>query len=572
MKKNQPTILSGKPAAAGIGIGSSWILEKESQSVKPVKIQKDEVQEHLKKFKVAKEVVSREYEKLKLLPDDYNALEIIDAQLQTLNDPEVAKGIKAKISENNYAVDYAIFSTFNEYIQVLEKSDVTWANDRTIDIVAIRDELVQATRKNKTELTVKEGQIVFASEIPPTVMVELSHTQIAGIVMEKGGLTSHAVILSQSLGIPCVINVNWKSSKLKNGNNAIIDGSTGQVILTPSWKQTQEYKKRKEEEVARLRRGLKWAKEPNKTACGTEFTLRANVEFLEELPRLKTHGAQGVGLLRTETLLFEVHEFDVEDQVNFYSEVIQKAQGESVTIRLFDAGGDKLLDQNEQEANPFLGWRGIRMLLDKKNLFKKQLEAIYRVSGKFKGQVKILIPMVSVLEEILEVKAICEIIKKSLSKRDIAFDENLQIGVMVEVPSIAIMADQIARHVDFFSIGTNDLTQYTLAVDRGNEKISSLFNSLHPAVWKLIKMSKDAADQEGIPVAVCGEMASKPEAAACLLGMGITELSMNTSSLPVVKSVLCTHNHEEMKILSEGVLSAECAETVHKLLEEWRAV
>ncbi len=572
MKTEQPAILSGKPAATGIGIGNAWILEKESHTVKPVKIREDEVEEHQKKFLTAKEVVEQSYEKLKSIPDDYDALEIIDAQIQTLNDPEVFKSVNAKIADEKYAVDYAIFSTFNEYIQLLEKSDVTWANERTIDIAAIRDELIQATQKDKKGLTVKEGEIVFAEEIPPTVMVELSKIKIAGIVMEKGGFTSHAVILSQSLGIPCVINVNWKKGKLKNGKSAIIDGSTGQVILNPSWKQTQEYKKREEDEVARFQKGLKWAQKPNQTACGSGFTLRANVEFLEELPRLKTHGAQGVGLLRTETILFEVHEFDVDDQIQFYSEVLEAAGGESVTIRLFDAGGDKLLDESGQEANPFLGWRGIRMLLDKKSLFKKQLEAIYRVSGQYKGQVKILIPMVSVLDEILEVKALCELVNKSLSAREIEFDDDLQIGVMVEVPSIALMAKQIAKHVDFFSIGTNDLTQYTLAVDRGNEKISNLFDSFHPAIWKLIKMSKDAADKEGITVAVCGEMASKPEAAACLLGMGITDLSMNAGSLPIVKSVLCTHKLDEMKELSSEVLKADDTEKVHKLLESWRAV
>ena len=572
MKESQAIILSGKPAAPGIGIGKAWILEEESKTVRPVKIRDDEIQENLDKFKRAKELTEEEYKKIKSLSDEYEALEIIDAQIQALNDPEVSKSVAKKISDEKYTVDYAIFSTFNDYIQLLESSDVTWANERTIDIVSIRDELIQATRSEKKGLTVQEGEIVFAEDIPPTTMVKLSRTKIAGIVMEKGGLTSHAVILSQSLGIPCVINTRWNKYNLQNRKNAIIDGSTGQVILGPSWKQTQEYIKRKEDEALRFLKALEWADKPNKTLCGSEFTLRANVEFLEELPRLKTHGAKGVGLLRTETILFDVEDFDVEDQIKFYSQILQAADGESVTIRLFDAGGDKLLDNSDTEANPFLGWRGIRMLLDKKELLRKQLEAIYSVSGNFKGQVKILIPMVTNLDEVVEVKKLAGIVTKSMNSRNISFDEELKMGVMVEVPSVALMAGHIARHVDYFSIGTNDLTQYTLAVDRGNQKTSGLFDSFHPAIWKLIKMTKDAADRQGIPVSVCGEMASKPEAAACLLGMGINDLSMNAGSLPIVKSVLCSHKLDEMKQLAEQVLQAEDLKSIHALLEKWRAV
>lgn len=570
MKEQQPKILSGKPAAPGIGVGNAFILRDDNKPVRPEKISDQEIEENIRKFENAREFLVKEYEKIKNIPDDYDVVEIIDAQIQALNDPEVTSTINRKIKEEKYSADYAIFSTFNDYIQLLESAGAQWAKDRTIDVVSIRDELIQATKEKKKEFDVKTGEIVFAEDIPPTVMVKLSRIKISGIVMERGGLTSHAVILSQSLGIPCVINAHWDRFQLQDGNDVIIDGSTGQVILRPSWKQKQEYRKRREEQLSRFQKALEWARKPNKTSCGSEFTLRANVEFLEELPRLKSHGALGVGLLRTETILFESNEFDVPDQVEFYTKMVESAEGHTVTIRLFDAGGDKLLENSENEANPFLGWRGVRMLLDKKEFLKKQLEAIYRVSGKFSGKVRILIPMVSSMEEIHEVKRHCFDVCNSLSRQQVPVDTETPIGIMVEVPSIALMAEHVAKHVDFFSLGTNDLTQYTLAVDRGNEKISHLFDSFHPSIWKLIKMSKDAADKEGIPVAICGEMASKPEAAACLLGLGINDLSMNTGSIPIVKSVLCSNTLDEMKKLAERVLDAEELEHIHELLEEWR--
>lgn len=572
MKDFQSKVFSGRPAAQGIGIGKVWQLREADTTVHPKKISESEVEKNVKKFVDAREMVSREYEKLKYIPEDDDLEEIINAQIQMLYDPDVTTSIKQKIEDEYFAVEYAIFNTLNNYIQVMENSGSSWARDRTIDIVSIRDELIRATKEKKKRYTVKEGEIVFAGELSPTVMVQLSRIKIAGIVMEKGGLTSHAVILSQSLGIPCVINVHWNRYNIKDGSDVIIDGTTGQVIINPSWKQKEEYKRRKEDEKKRFEKALEWANKPNKTTCGSEFTLRANIEFLEELPRLNTHGAKGVGLLRTETVLFGTEEFDVDKQIEFYSKVLEATNEDSVTIRLFDAGGDKMLDDSEFEDNPFLGWRGVRMLLDKKKFLKNQLEAIYQVSGKFRGKVKILIPMVSRMAEIRAVKKMIQEVKEDLNQADVSFDEAIQLGVMVEVPSIALMAEHVAKHVDFFSIGTNDLTQYTLAVDRGNEKISHLFDSFHPSIWKLIKLTKDAADKHNIPVTICGEMASRPEAAACLLGLGINDLSMNTGSIPVVKSVLCSHSYKELNELSEQVLQARELDEVHQILEGWRVL
>jgi len=570
MKSNHPKILSGKPAASGIGIGLAVILETGSKSVMPEKVGEKEIGDQIIKFEAARENVLKDYERIKTLPDNSDASDIIETQIQTLQDPEVESLILKKIKEERYTAEYAIFSVFNDYIQIMEATKVNWVNERVVDIVSVRDELIEATRERRKKLSVEKGEVVFAKEISPAVMVTLSHIGIAGIVIERGGLTSHVVILSQSLGIPCVINVHWDRYKLQNGTPVIIDGTTGQVLINPTWKQSQEYKKRKNDEELRYQKARKWTAEKSETSCGHPFSLKANVEFSEELANLKPNGAKGIGLLRTETILFETEDFNVDDQVAFYQNMLESTEDESVTIRLFDAGGDKVVDQSEPESNPFLGWRGIRMLLDKKILLRNQLEAIYRVSGMFKDRVKILIPMVSRVEEVIELKDHCSYVENLLEKKGVAYDKNIQLGVMVEVPSVALTLDVFARHVDFFSIGTNDLTQYTLAVDRGNEKISALFDSFHPSVWKLIKMTYDSASSHQLPVAVCGEMASYPEAAACLLGIGIDDLSMNAGSIPMVKAVLCQNTLGDMKELAKNVLSTNSISEIHEHLNSWR--
>lgn len=559
--------ITGRPASQGIGIGKTKRLVKKQQVIQPEKINPADVKYHLEKVKKAKEILNSDFEDLKKLTKDPEAEKILEAQIQLLHDPELEKLINSKIENDHYTAIYAIFSSFNQYIEILNSASPDWASERTIDLSSIRDQFLKAIENKKERFSVQSGDIVFAEEISPTAMIRLSDVKIAGLVLQKAGLTSHAVILSQSLGIPCVIGAHWNKTALRDNMDAIVDGTKGKVILNPEDNYIKQYKSLQKDQESKRKTILKWASKPNRTKCGSEFTVRANIEFLEELPRLVTHGANGVGLLRTETLLFEAEEFNVNDQVEFYKKVVEASGDYPVTIRLFDAGGDKLLSDYETEANPFLGWRGIRMLLDNKSLLKKQLEAIYRLSGNYKGRVKLLVPMITGIEEIESVKSVCAEVEKKLKNASIPYDESMQFGVMIEVPSTVIMAQSIAKKVDFFSIGTNDLTQYTLAVDRGNDKISDLFDSDHPAIWKMIKMTVDAAQKEGIPVSVCGEMASKPEAAACLLGLGIKELSMNPASIPGVKSMVCNKTLLEMKKISDEVLKSEKVSDVHRIFK-----
>jgi len=561
--------LTGIAASGGIGGGRAWVLPTSSTTVKPEKISHDDAKKELAKLDAAVKHVISEFDHLKSISKDDEVNQILDTQIQVLYDPQLLEDIHIKISKQLFGAEYAIFESFNKYIELLDESGVDWAKERMIDIVSIRDQLIKTIKNNGEELLIAENSVIFAHDVSPTEIIQLSRQNISGLVMQKGGLTSHAVILAQSLNIPCVISADWTMHDPEDFTMVLMDGDSGEIILNPSNDEKSLFDKRKTEQEEIRAETMIWAAKPDQTNCGSSFTIQANIEFLNELPRLKTHGAKGVGLLRTETILFQSKNFDVDNQIEFYRSVMDAADNKTVTIRLFDAGGDKLLDDYEAEANPFLGWRGIRMLLDKPDLLDQQLEAILRVSGDYPGKLKILVPMVSRLEEIDEIKQAIHRVERLLEIKNITFDKSIPLGIMIEVPSIALMAEHAAEKVDFFSIGTNDLTQYTLAVDRGNEHISKLYEPLSPAVWKLIAMTKSGADKAGIPVAVCGEMASRPELAACFLGMGITELSMTTNSIPGVKAILCNSSKSELKNLAEIILSINETHLINLHLKEW---
>ena len=562
--------LLGTPGAGGRGVGRPVIINTEKRVVKPEKIDDDRVGDEVELFEKALDELVDEFEGLKTINDEEDVMEVMETQVVLLRDPELKKSILNKIQEQKFKAVYAIFSSFNEYIQLLENSKVNWLKNRTIDIVSIRDQLIDTVRNKQPDYIHADNGVIFADELSPTEMIKLSRFNLAGIVMEKGGLTSHVVILAQSLGIPCVIGIEWKRLWPEDFEFVMIDGDVGSVLFDPTEQLREEVKHYTQEKLKKQKIALQWASRPDETECGCSFSIRGNVEFISELPRVKTHGARGIGLLRTETILFESGGFDIQTQIDFYRQAAEAAGEESVIIRLFDAGGDKLPENHEQEHNPFLGWRGIRMLLDKPELLRQQYEAILRVSADFKGKIKILVPMISHMQQIGKARDILEDVKVELRQDGVGFDPDIPFGIMIEVPGIAMMAKEAAGVVDFFSIGTNDLTQYMLAVDRGNSKISSLYQSSHPSIWRIIKFVADASKEAGISISVCGEMASNPLYAASFLGMGISDLSMNTSSIPAVKEMLCSHTLAEFKEKTAQVLQAGTCTEVNSVFKEWR--
>lgn len=573
MTKNQKLTgrtMLGTPGAGGRGLGTPKVLHTKETVVRPEKIDDADIQKEVELTEHGIDALVHEFEDLKKFNDESDVREIIDSQIEVVRDPELNRRIRKRIKEDNDSSVYAVFSSFNDYINVLEGSDADWLNERSIDIVSIRDQLIDLIRNQRPDDLNADNAVIFASELSPTEMIRLSHYNLAGIITEKGGLTSHVVILAQSLGIPCVIGVDWKKMHPQRFHTVMIDGDVGSVLFDPTENLLKEFEQYKERQRRKKEIALKWASRPSKTNCGKPFTIRGNIEFASELPRLATHGASGVGLLRTETVLFETKDFDVDAQVQFYRQVAEASNGEPVVIRLFDAGGDKLPDNHEKEDNPFLGWRGIRMLLDKPDLLRQQYEAILRVSAEFPDKIKILAPMISQIEQIDESKQILNVVKQSLRTKDVPFDEEIPFGIMIEVPGIAVMASEAAKKVDFFSIGTNDLTQYMLAVDRGNSRISKLYQPAHPSIWRIIQNVIDVSEKEEIPVSVCGEMASNPLYAACFLGMGLNDLSMTTSSIPAVKSVLCSHDLSQFQSLAGEVAGAATHQEVENVFNAWQ--
>lgn len=562
--------LSGSPGCPGIVIGKTNLYQRSRPDVSDRKIEEDLVQQHVEKFKEAREEAQKELNNLRDGSNDDNASELVRTQIEMLNDPELSERVEHEITENKRAVDTAIQKVFDSYLQVIKTNtnDET-GPDRSVDISDVRDRLIQIIHDYQDEISGKS--ILVAHELSPREVIEFAGRDIKGIIMDRGGTTSHAAILARSMGIPAVVGVENATGTINSGELVILDGRNGEVIVHPQESTRQKYQELMDQEIKTQTDYEAVCEQPNVTSDGKPFSLQANIEFTEELNAVKKFRAEGIGLLRTESIYLNRENFsDQEQQESFYGSILELTEPHPVTIRLFDAGGDKFFDESEREQNPFLGWRGIRMLLDEKIMLKNQLRAILKVAAKFKNRVRILVPMISTLDELLRIKEMMLKVQGELMKEGIAVDEEVQLGIMVEVPSVALQADLFAEHADFLSIGTNDLTQYVLAVDRGNVRISTLYDQRHPAIWQLIKKVADAARKENIPLSICGELASDPIAATCLLGIGVNTLSMNPVALPAVKQMLCAHSMTEMQQLSEKVLASNTMDDINQIFTNWK--
>ena len=559
--------IKGLPGSNGIAIGSVLVLEKKKRKVQPKKIKSDAIIAHLKRYAKSREKFLIELDDLTVNLDKKTA-GILETQKHIVSDVEIEKRVNASIEVDQYSVDFAIYRVFNEFIERLKESGSELFQQRIIDIENIRDRLIDLSCEDEQKLEIENGAILIVKDISPTDLVAFYEKGVKGLVMDKGGVTSHAAIIAQSLNLPCIVSAKEAVNSAFLSKQAILDATNGVLILNPSKEKLDTHKK----EIRRLNRTKK-AKgilgKPSQTKDGEIFHLRANIEFTQELSLAKENEAEGIGLLRTEALLYGgIAKKSETEQDKFYDEILSQTQGE-VVIRLFDVGGDKLNVHTPDEDNPFLGWRGIRMLLDEETMFEGQLRSILKTAGKYPGRVKILVPMISTLEEILQVKKKIVQVKKSLAEEGIPVDDSVPLGIMIEVPSAALLADHFAKEVDFFSIGTNDLTQYALAVDRGNEQICTLYQQHHPSVWKLIELTYRAAKEHEIEISVCGELAGDEIGAACLVGMGITDLSMSPSRIPEIKERLISRSLKDLTSFSKAVLSCSTSSEVKNLYKNW---
>jgi len=564
-----PKLLKGVAAVSGISIGTAYLYEKQ------VEIVEDEILENieasLEKLEHALEKSKKELKKIFNLAIDKmgeKRAQIFEAQLMILDDPVLIGKIKSRIVNEKRSPEFVVNDEISKYQDLLSNSKEIYLQERSYDIEDIKNRIIRNLKKKKWQSRIDNDVIVVTNNITPADTVLFSRVNVKGYVTNIGGLTSHAAIVARSLNIPAVLGIHGATLEIKDGDLLIVDGLHGEVIVSPNEEQLNYYNekcnrlKEFDSELAKL------VDKPAVTTDGKKIILRANLDIVEELEIIIKNGAEGTGLVRTEQIFNLEDEFpDEEKQVVTYSELAEKLYPHMVVLRVFDIGGDKVFPIDFKEPNPFLGWRGIRFLLDNEELFKIQIRAILRSS--IHKNVKIMIPMITFIDEIRRSKDIIENCKEELRKESIEFDNDIKIGIMIEVPSAAVMAEEFAEEVDFISIGTNDLIQYLLAVDRGNEIVSSLYKEFHPAVIRTLYKIINSGKKGDAKVSMCGEMAADILATPLLVGMGLDSLSVSASTIPHIKKIIRSINYQEAKLLAEECLKFKTEKEVSQRLVEY---
>ena len=536
--------LKGIPASPGIAVGIVHLLLWEVPDV-PHHIIRDEdipreIERLHKAIARAKERVTQVRDRVERTAGLQEAA-IFEAQYHILEDPALITGVEELIKQN-LAAEKAFDLEMLEWRQRWARHTSAMIRERVSDLTDIHIRvlaiLLELPDHDPVDLPKGAKAVLVTHDLPPGLTVQLDRDAIVGIATDAGTRTSHVAILARSLGLPAVVGLRSATEQLTGHEKVILDGTAGLIVINPSDTDIQNYKERaREEEVAEAEL-QRIASLEAVTTDGEKLTLRANVDLPEEADFAARTGAEGVGLMRTEFLVVGRTTMpDENEQYEAYRKVVEAFNGKPVVIRTFDVGGDKLpIGGYPTEANPYLGWRAIRMCLDQPELFKTQLRALLRAANH--GDVRILLPLVVTLGEVREARRLLNEARAELKQRGVKFKDFIPLGVMIETPAAAIAADTFTTETSFFSIGTNDLVQYTLAVDRGNANLASRFTALHPAVLRLIRRTVEVAQQGGLQVAVCGEMASQPLMCFALLGLGLRELSVNARSIPLVKRVV----------------------------------
>jgi phosphotransferase system enzyme I (PtsI) len=538
--------LRGIPASPGIAVGSVHLLLWEVPEVPHRIIRDEEIPREMKRLEDA---ISQAKERLKHLSERVEATTgkeeaaIFDVQYSILEDPNLLSGVKDLIRQNlaaEKAFDLEMLEwreRFKRHANPMMRERVSDLTDVTIRVLAL---LLDLPDHDPIDLPGDARAVLVTHDLTPALTVQLDRRSIVGIATDAGTRTSHVAILARSLGLPAVVGLRHATEQLRGHERVILDGTNGVIIINPSVEDTERYRERaREEEIAEAEL-QRLASLESVTTDGVHITLRCNVDLPEEAEFAATTGAEGVGLMRTEFLVVGRATMpDEDEQYEAYRSVVEAFDGKPVIIRTFDVGGDKLpVGGFPTEANPYLGWRAIRMCLDQPEMFKTQLRALLRAGQH--GDLRILLPLIVTVGEVRATQALLKEAREELRQRRVPCRDTLPLGVMIETPAAAVAADMFVRDgtVSFFSIGTNDLVQYTLAVDRGNVNLAQRFTALHPAVLRLIKRTVDVGEQAGIEVAVCGEMASQPLMMFALLGLGLHDLSVNPRSVPLVKRVV----------------------------------
>jgi phosphotransferase system enzyme I (PtsI) len=563
-------ILSGISAAPGIAIGRAF-LYLEDMEIPHYSILPEDVPEEIKRFLAAVKEAAEELQSLEKTAQDKDQKAIFAAHRLMVEDPDFHYKVKVQMESKYENIEWIVFETGQGLARKLLESPDDYLRERAMDLADVSRRIIKVLlgleRFSLADL--EEDIILAAKNLLPSEALAMNRERVKALVMDAGSRTSHTAIILRSFGIPGVLGLSSAVREISNGSLLIVDGSAGQVILEPNAETLSRYEGQLENEERSLEIFSILRELSPETTDGRLVSLNANIGIPEEVGELARYGAEGVGLFRSEFLFLQNGRNSEEAQLEAYSRVIKTMKGKPVTIRTVDLGGDKIIPvmQRADEENPLLGWRAIRFSLALPEMFKTQLRAILRAG--IYGKARVMFPMISGIEELEQALVLLQEARDECRKKGLDFADDIETGIMIEIPSAVITADILAEKSDFFSIGTNDLMQYTLAVDRGNEKVNYLTQSAHPAVIKLIKQTIDAAHKKGIPAAICGELARDPEATALLLGLGLDEFSMAATSIPHVKHIIRNVKYESCKALADAALVSTSCQQLKTLVQDW---
>jgi len=564
--------ITGIAAAPGIVIGPVYLYTREKLEVINGEITncKEAVKNFREALLRAKKELSKVFELAKEKMGGERAA-IFEAQLMILDDPILIETIENRIYSEKRLPEFIVDDEISKYQKMMMSAHESYMKERAHDIGDIKNRIVRNLQNRRWQSKIKKEAIVISESLSPADTVLFSRNDVKGFVTDHGGLTSHAAIISRSLNIPAVVGTHNASHLIHDGDMVIIDGFHGYILYNPDEKQISFFESKLEKLKALQRELEEYKGKPAITTDGKEIHLSANVDVSGEIDIVITSGAKGIGLYRTEQVLEELSEFPTEEeQAKIYRNLSSRVYPNNIVIRAFDIGGDKFKYYDFQEPNPFLGLRGIRLLLENKTLFKNQIRAVLQASEN--KNIHFMIPMVSTILEIRETKKMIEECKKELKKEGKNFDRNMKVGMMVEVPSAAVMAELFAKEVDFFSIGTNDLIQYLMAVDRGNDLVSDLYQQFSPAVIRTIFYIVREAKKAKKEVSLCGEMAADTLAIPLLIGLGLESLSISPSTIAYATRIIRSISYKKAKKLAADCLSCsgekDVIDRIEKFFEE----
>lgn len=567
-------MFKGTNASAGIGIGKAAIIKENELVIRPEKVIDGAAEVERFKGALAETIAQTETLAADLATRvGEKEAEIMQGHLMLLNDPMLTNEIESAITGDNVCSEFAIETVCTMYADMFASMDDELMQQRATDMRDIKVRLQQVLQGVKPVdiAALPEGSVIVAKDLTPSMTAGINPANVAGIVTEMGGRTSHSAILARALEIPAVVAVPGILGQVEDGAEMIVDGSEGVVLAAPSEEEKAEYTAKRDQFLKEKKELEQYIGKPTVTKDGVEIELVANIGNPDDVEKVLQYDGEGVGLFRTEFLFMDRTAMPTEEeQFEAYKKVAIALNGRPVIIRTLDIGGDKEIPYMglQKDENPFLGYRAIRFCLDRKDdVYRPQLRALLRASAF--GQIKIMIPMVTCIEEIREAKALIEEIKKELDEKGIAYNKEIKVGIMIETAAASLMADVFAKEVDFFSIGTNDLTQYTMSVDRGNEKVSYLYSTFNPAVLRSIRNIIKCGREAGIMVGMCGEAASDPMMIPLLLAFGLNEFSMSSSAILKARKMITGYSEAELQAVADKAMSFVSAKEIENFMRDF---